>query len=36
MPYRKVQVEKLVLLEKQNMVQLIDYWLVHKNKKFMD
>jgi hypothetical protein len=35
-PYTKDQVEKFDLLEYQNMVWLIDYWLVHKTKKIMD
>ncbi len=35
-PYQKVQVEKLALLEEEKMVSLIDYWLVHKSKKFLD
>jgi hypothetical protein len=36
MPYRKVQVEKLVLLEEQNIVWLIDSWSIHKNNFFLD
>jgi hypothetical protein len=36
MPYQKVQVDTLALLEEQKMVWLIDYWLIHKSKKIMD
>jgi hypothetical protein len=35
-PYKKDQVEKFALLKDQNMVWLIDCWLVHKSKNFMD
>jgi hypothetical protein len=35
-PYKKDQVEKLALLKDQKMVWLIDCWLIHKNKEFLD
>jgi len=36
MPYRKVQVEELVLLEDQKLVWLINCWSIHKSKEFLD